>query len=49
MAKENKQPKKEKKEKLVALPLSEDYREAGIMFDPSQVESKKAKSTKEDK
>ena len=32
---------KESKVKVVALPLSEDYREAGIEFDPSQKAPKK--------
>ena len=33
--------RKVEKKKIVGLPLSEDYREGGIMYDPSQVAPKK--------
>jgi len=35
--------KKKVKEKVVALPLSEDYQEGGIKYDPSQLAPKKKK------
>lgn len=34
------------KEKIVGLPLSEDYRESGIKYDPSQLAPKKSSKKK---
>lgn len=35
--------KKKAKEKVVGLPLSEDYQEGGIKYDPSQLSPEKKK------
>jgi len=39
--------KQPKKQPIVGLPLSEDYQEGGIKYDPSQLAPKKKTSKKE--
>lgn len=40
---------KKRKQKIVGLPLSEDYQEGGIKYDPSQLAPKEKKVKKKEK